>query len=262
LNRQTQVSEVQSPTGSGLDRLPLPPPGEVHLWWTSLQVSCTARLHLERMLDVEERRRAQSFYFPHHRTSFVVAHATLRLLLGRYLSIAPQDVVFAYGVHGKPALAESLRAPRLRFNMSHSAGLACYAIGADGEVGVDVEQVRPVDVLDIAPQFFSATEVALLRSLPAEPRRQRFFLLWTALEAVLKATGGGLTMDPRQIGLESQSKPMVATVADGGQVSRWAVQRLDLVPDYRAALATEGRAKRLRYLGRPPVPTADLDRRQ
>ncbi len=186
----------------------------------------------------------------------------LRLLLGRYLSIAAHDVAFAYGVHGKPVLAESPRAPRLRFNMSHSAGLALYAIGADGEVGVDVEQVRPVDALGLAPQFFSAAEVALLRSLPAEPRLQRFFMLWTALEAVLKATGAGLTMDPRQIDLETQSEPMVATVTDRGQVSKWAVQRLDLVPGYRAALATAGRTKRLRYLGRPPSLISDLDRRR
>jgi 4'-phosphopantetheinyl transferase len=183
----------------------------------------------------------------------------LRLLLSRYLSVGAREVTFAYGVHGKPALAEGRHESRLHFNMSHSGDLAFYVVGTDGELGVDVEQVRPVEVLNLAPQVFSAAEIASLRRLPAERQLQRFFVLWTALEAVVKATGAGLTMDTRQIVLESHANAMTAKVTAEGRVSRWSVQPLYLVPGYRAAIASEGHAWRVRYLGSPQTPVSDMD---
>ena len=54
----------------------------------------------------------------------------LRRLLGAYLNVEPGEVRFATGPAGKPEL-EDLAHSRLHFNVTHSHGLALYAVAHD-----------------------------------------------------------------------------------------------------------------------------------
>ena len=101
--------------------------GEVHVWRASLAQPVEAQERFLRTLDLEERERASRFHFEKHRRRFIVGRGVLRLLLGRYLEIAPEAVRFAYGPYGKPSLGREHGARRLRFNASHSHELAVYA---------------------------------------------------------------------------------------------------------------------------------------
>jgi 4'-phosphopantetheinyl transferase len=146
----------------------------------------------EALLDDAERARATRFVRPPDRQRFVLAHAALRLFLARCLDIQPTAVRYANGVHGKPHLGPGL--PPLEFNLSHSGGLGVVAVTQDRSVGVDVEQLRDVpDALSIADTHFSSAERAVLRSLPRVEQRGAFFRCWTRKEAVIKATGEGLS---------------------------------------------------------------------
>lgn len=61
----------------------------------------------------------------------------------------------------------------LRFNVSHSHGLALCAVARSREIGVDVERVREgVAGERIAEQFFSRREVAALRAPPPHMQTQ------------------------------------------------------------------------------------------
>lgn len=91
------------------------------------------------------------------------------------------------GPYGKPQLAGP-GAPQ--FNLSHAGRWIVCAL-ARGPVGIDVEQLRPID-LRLAERYFHRDEyAALLASAPGE-RLARFFRLWTAKEAYVKALGLGL----------------------------------------------------------------------
>ena len=82
----------------------------------------------------------------------------------------------------------------MRFNISHSGGLAVFAFTLDCEVGVDVEEIRELkDLAEIAARFFCAEETAELMSLPADQRTAAFFRCWTRKEAYIKAIGDGLS---------------------------------------------------------------------
>ena len=97
----------------------------------------------------------------------------------------------SYGPHGKPQVGY-LPA----FNLSHSGRYVACVTG-NGPVGVDVEQVRPVNV-KVAQRVLSAEELAWMQQ--AEAPEARFCLLWTCKEAVAKLFGEGLRMDPQGIG--------------------------------------------------------------
>lgn len=77
----------------------------------------------------------------------------------------------------------------IRFNISHSGTYAAVAL-SDGEVGIDIERIREVN-LKIAEKF-SSDEREYIQS--AENPQKAFFEIWTAKEAYLKKCGTGLTV--------------------------------------------------------------------
>jgi len=107
--------------------------------------------------------------------------------LGRYLQTQPSHIRFAYNAFGEPDLSAEF-GNRLKFNLSHSAGLALIAIATTSNVGVDLEYIRAQsDYADIARRFFSPAEADYLMALPSHLYAEALFSCWTKKEAYLKA---------------------------------------------------------------------------
>jgi 4'-phosphopantetheinyl transferase len=189
------------------------------------------------MLSPEELTRANRFHFPLHRDQFVVARGVLRYLLSHYMEIPASRIRFAEGAHGKPELLEK---PRYGFNVSHSGGLAMYAVSDLGEIGIDIEQHREMDDVEgIAKRFFAPEEVWALEQLSAEERRAAFFRCWSRKEAVVKAIGAGLSLplDSFCVSIDDNPELSVQGRLPGGM---WTL--FDVTPrcGYSAALAAQG----------------------
>jgi 4'-phosphopantetheinyl transferase len=76
--------------------------------------------------------------------------------------------------------------------------MGLFAFARDGEVGVDIEQVKPdFKGMEIAAHFFSSEEIAALAKLPPELGVEAFFGCWTRKEAYVKARGQGLSIPLR-----------------------------------------------------------------
>lgn len=101
------------------------------------------------------------------------------------------DFNFAEGEHGKPYLTEH---PELHFSISHSGNLVTAAV-SDGEVGIDCEKIRKIN-LKVAEKHFTEAELNYINREP-DKTQKRFFEVWTAKEAYLKKIGAGLTVPPR-----------------------------------------------------------------
>ena len=215
---------------------------EVHVW----------RLELERplerfieLLEPDELSRANRFHFEKDRKHFGVARGFLRVLLGRYLKRDPKQLKFTYGPYGKPALPDE----ELRFNMSHSHGIALYALTRGRDVGVDDEYVRADFTSDdIARRFFSPSEVDSLCGLPAGDRVESFFRCWTRKEAYIKATGRGLSqpLDGFDVTLAPGESAALLRTADGSH-ERWSMANIEVGPGYAGALVVEGPVTTIRY---------------
>ncbi len=120
-------------------------------------------------LNKEEQERALRFHFDHHRQRFIAARMALRVLLGRYLCIAPEEVELIYTHYGKPELHPRQNNIGLSFNLSHSHELALFAFTQQVDIGIDIEHaVGDRDCRGLAARFFSAAESAQLLALPAD----------------------------------------------------------------------------------------------
>jgi 4'-phosphopantetheinyl transferase len=234
-----------------LDRLWVPPPAdlklssdEVHVWRASLDSTATDVQSLQQTLSADELGRAAGFRFQKDRQRFIAAHGLLRAIISRYLDMEPSQLRFCYSDHGKPSLVPTSGQKTLSFNLSHSDGLALYAITRDRGIGIDLERVRPVaKVEQIAERFFSARENAVFRTLPASLKREAFFTCWTRKEAYIKARGEGLSLPLDQFDVSlvpGGPAVLLGTRGDPQKSSGWSLRELMPDPGYVAALAVEG----------------------
>jgi 4'-phosphopantetheinyl transferase len=216
---------------------------EVHAWRISLDQSSAFENELFEILAFDERERANRFHFARDRSHFIVARGFLRQLLGRYLRTSAREILFDYSAYGKPALAGDYVGSGLRFNVSHSHGVALYALMCNCEIGVDVEHIRDdFNVEEIARRFFSRGEVEALVALPADEWIPAFFRCWTRKEAFIKATGKGLSQSLDEFDVTvapGEPAALLRLLGEPDASSRWSLRDLELGSRFGAALAIE-----------------------
>ena len=156
-------------------------------------------------LDVlrdEERERMARFRSPTDAASFAGGRALVRLELARLLGVSPQELVFdtwcarCGSTHGKPRLVEP--AAEVEFNLSHAGSTLVLAV-ARAPVGVDVERLDRDAEPDVTRLACAEDERAELAGLPPADRPRGFLACWTRKEALLKALGHGLAVDPKSV---------------------------------------------------------------
>ena len=222
---------------------------EVHVWRATLDQTPSQIQSFRHHLAADEQTRAEQFRFERDREHFIVARGGLRAILGGYLNRAPGGLSFCYSAYGKPALAGESDGNAVRFSVSHSHGVALYAVTRGREVGIDLERIRSnLAVAEIAGRFFSRPEVAMLQTLPTGVQREAFFRGWTRKEAYLKARGEGLSLPLDQFDVSlapGEPAAILGAQPDPSEASRWSLQELTAAPGYAAALAVEGHGWRL-----------------
>ncbi|GEL17142.1 4'-phosphopantetheinyl transferase family protein [Pseudonocardia asaccharolytica] len=225
--------------------------GECGVWWAR-PIDPEAHPALLALLDEHERTRLQSFRRPADRARYLAAHALARLVLGHRLGTHPAGLRFDRTCrcgqqHGKPRLAGD--GPG--FSLAHSGDLVGLAV-FDRAVGLDVEQHRPLsDLAAMAAHVCSPAELA--RPRPSGPRA--FLTTWTRKEALLKATGEGLSRPMSSITLSPPWRPPAVEAWTGDGAPRETVWLADLLPaaDHPAAVAGFGTAPSIQEFDGDPL---------
>lgn len=211
---------------------------QIHIWTWSTQAPDAVVAELGRVLTSDEAERAARFRFERVRNAFVVARGVMRCLLGRYMNTAPAEVRFVYGEKGKPALESNAG---IEINLTHSHGVAAFALTTGCQLGLDIEHIRPLaDMQNVAARFFCAEEAAEILALAAGERESAFFRCWTRKEAYIKAVGDGLSMPLNDFRVTTQPDAPARFVHlghDTDAASEWTLHDLSLEPGYAAALA-------------------------
>jgi 4'-phosphopantetheinyl transferase len=220
----------------------------IHVWAFSLDGSESFVEQCRSWLSEDERERAVRFIRQQDHVRFVLAHGGLRVVLSRYLGIAPDAVELGRSEGGKPFLTRELRGQSaITFNMSHAHGRVLIAVSRGQEVGVDLERIRSdVEVAKLSERYFAHSEHTAIMQSAQEQRAARFFRYWVAKEAVIKAQGIGLrALSQCEIifGAEGSGAEVLVPVGsplqnnwrvrllscDEGWVAAVAAQRMDLV---------------------------------
>jgi 4'-phosphopantetheinyl transferase len=214
---------------------------QCHVWVAPLTAGAAEFSRLFNTLSPSERERAGRFHFEKDRNTYVQSHGILRSLLGFYLETKPEMLSFSASIFGKPYLSRPFDHLDLRFNLSHSNGMALFAFTRSHDVGVDIEHLhRLSDWEPVAEMMFSPCERAELAALSPEHRLIAFFNGWTRKEAVLKATGEGIASGMKQIQVSlTPALPCRLVGCQGGALhgTEWSLRHLDPAPDFVGAVA-------------------------
>lgn len=225
----------------------------VGLWLIDLTRNQEVERSMRGLLTAAELARERRILAKDAKRNFLITRGTLRLLLGLLLGESPTDLRIRAGDRGKPILRRDGK-PRLFFNVSHSHDLGMICVTDCGEVGVDLERLRPFPAAgDLARRHFTSAERDFVERASPHQRDFRFLLCWTRKEALLKATGTGLIDD-----LDSFEVPL----SEAGLVSenfsrasrRWLVLNLPVDRDYAAAMAISGSSPKLTDIRELTVP--------
>ena len=169
---------------------------ETHVWFANPATivdadqlaTCTS------LLSTEEKDRHRRFKFEKDRHQFLISHAMVRTVLSSYVDVHPSAWQFSYNPHGRPEIAMSGINTPLRFNLTHTEGLAACLVTLNSDCGIDAEKLRlPGNPQGIAEKMFAPSERRALNQLQGEAFVQRFFTYWTLREAYCKAIGLGLS---------------------------------------------------------------------
>ncbi|RNL85121.1 4'-phosphopantetheinyl transferase superfamily protein [Halostreptopolyspora alba] len=217
------------------------------MWWADPNLASPGLLEL---LDERERGRHDRFRLAADRDRYVVAHALARLVCARAAGCDPGEVAFRLHCrscardpskrgdsHGKPHPDGPARG--LEISHSHSGERVVVALTRGVPVGVDVEGVSAErDIEGVAEIALAENERAALDTMPAGDRVAGFFGYWARKEALLKATGDGLSGGLGTVRVNPPDQPASLTGWDGPHAPERAwLSDLDAGPGYRAALA-------------------------
>lgn len=193
------------------------------------------------LLDDGERARAER---KRQATPFVTGHALVRRVLGELLDRDPATLVFERRCttcdsvkHGKPHLVDT---PGWHFSLSYTPDVAVVAVAQGVEVGVDVEDLTDADFEGFAGATLARDEAPGFADLTGHDLLVARARVWARKEAVLKATGHGLVVDPSEVLVSGPLEPpaLVDWRADEPRPSAISIADVALsAGDHRAAVA-------------------------
>ena len=213
---------------------------------------------LQPLLQIDELQRANRYKFPDLQNRFIQRRAILRRILGQYLDHPPAELELTTNAFGKPQISEA-HSSELQFSLTHSGDWLAIAITRNQPVGIDLEIIREnVDCVGLAENFFAPEDITAICSQSDENQiRAKFFEIWTAKEAYIKAIGTGLSipLDKFYIDLITAEPHLAYATHDyGGSLlagsdttemdpaKRWFFERLPWDEQIRICVATIGQS--------------------
>ena len=156
-----------------------------------------------------------------------------RRALAEALAIPAAELELDHDAQGRPVITR----PRTStvVSIAHAPDLTLVAFAPHGDVGVDVEPLdRNVLGWALWRHVLTRRELERLPSVPRE-RNAALLRLWVRKEALLKAVGTGIAVEPSGIELTKDGE-VVALPPRLGAVEDWALHDVE-IPGCAAAVA-------------------------
>ena len=140
---------------------------------------------LAEVLSEHEQEKASRMFIQKDKERYVVSKYCLRTILALCLNKTPHQVEFILHEHKKPTVKD------IEFNISHTGDYILIAVSPKA-VGIDLEYLNnEFDFKSILDITFSKQEIDFIGNKNTNPAN--FYTIWTRKEALLKASGEGVS---------------------------------------------------------------------
>jgi 4'-phosphopantetheinyl transferase len=102
--------------------------------------------------------------------------------------------------HGRPIVVGVEPAPYA--SISRTGETEAVAFTTAGPIGIDIESITRIGAAPVRDALLHKSERKAIDKLDPSRHERRTAILWSAKEAILKASGKGLNVDPRHLALK------------------------------------------------------------
>lgn len=185
--------------------------------------------HFLTFVSPDKSARIRRFYRMEDRLRGLVADILIRDIIIRKTGIPNKDIEFYTNDYGKPFLKCR---DEFQFNLSHS-GIWVVAVVDNQPVGIDVEQIQPID-LDISRNYYSPDEHRELMS--KDDKFSYFFTLWSLKESYIKIVGKGLSLPLNSFSITFFGPDDIRIKAEGQLLDDIFFRQYHVHKDYKMAV--------------------------
>lgn len=169
------------------------------------------------LLSKERQEKILRYRYDSDKILSLYAGVLTRLALMRELSCTNDQLAFVYTDKKKPRLLPDPAHPYpVDFSFSHTRQAVLLGVTKEGQIGVDIEQLRSAP-FRVMPSVFHPEEISYVEHASTDKKNYHFYEIWTRKEAYAKYLGTGLSKTLSSVNtLASPVKEMLYTwtVAD------------------------------------------------
>jgi len=114
------------------------------------------------------------------------------------------------------------------FNITHSGNYVACVVSESRRVGIDLEEIKPIDLSHFESQF---SKIEWQHIMASEDSLSKFFWYWTIKESVIKADGRGFSLPPDSFSIGESQVNILDKI--------WHYKMLPIFPGYQAHVASE-----------------------
>lgn len=184
-------------------------------------------------ISLEKKYKIERFVHKKDKIRALIGELLIRNIIIEKLGRRNQDIIFDKNLYGKPYL-KAYR--NFNFNISHSGDFVVCAID-DKPIGIDIEQVKQMEYMDIAKRFFSPSELAYIEKDNLCNEIEKFYEIWTLKESYIKCCGEGLSMPLKSFSINIDEYENVKVVVNK-EINKFTLNTMDIDSDYKMAVCT------------------------
>jgi len=199
--------------------------GDIHIFYTSIEEiisNYSFDFYLKKLP-----RRIQGEILEYHNYQDRCLHLLGKILLLEALKMyeIPEEVIMRlkYNKYARPYIDGVFD-----FNISHSGKYVLCGFGKNIRLGVDIEKVKTIDVINFSNVMNAKQWERIMNS---NDSKRTFFKYWTLKECIAKADGRGLSISLEDISIHNDDSGYY-----GGNY--WYLTKLSVDNTYYASLAT------------------------
>lgn len=196
------------------------------------------------LLKDEELKKAFGYKTELDRRRSIVGRGILKVILSEITLLPVKDLHIRTGVNGKPELSEK---HGVHFCLSHAGDRIAIVVDLEAQVGVDIERIdRSIEFDKLKEFLFHTNELNEFDQLGGEDQKAFFLKYWTQKEALLKATGQGLSGSMKSIELlnKKDDSPTIF-FREGSGYYNWTFESFFNEKDYYISVAVNKKGKKI-----------------
>ncbi|WP_242954225.1 4'-phosphopantetheinyl transferase family protein [Clostridium puniceum] len=184
-------------------------------------------------VNSEKKSKIERFINRKDKIRALIGEILIRTIIIETFGIRNEKIMFNKNEFGKPYLKDY---ENFNFNISHSGEFVVCAID-DKPVGIDVEQIKPIEYKEIAEGFFLNNEIEYIMKADLDSQLKKFYEIWTLKESYIKCCGTGLSMPLKEFLIDFDRHNNIRVVTNN-ECTNHKLRLIDIDSDYKMAVCS------------------------